>query len=200
MKKKVLLIMALAVLLSACSVYKTMMNLSRLQFKLESVSDFRLNGMNISDKSKLSDFGAMQIIQLTTSIAQNKLPVSFTVTVDAKNPNDGKGGFPATDITIKKFPWKLLINDKETISGVVSKPVKVPGVGQVQQIPIQVELNLLEFVQGNGVNDIVNLVLALGGKKSDPSKVKIVADPLLDTPIGEMRYPEPITIISKEFK
>ena len=74
-------------------------------------------GISISDKDQLSDFNVGEILQLTTSVASGDLPVSFTLNVKASNPNDGSGGYGATDITLKSFPWKLIINDKETISG-----------------------------------------------------------------------------------
>ncbi len=199
MRKKIVLLTVLVSLLASCSVYKTMMNISRLKFKLDGVSGFKLNGMDISDKTSLSDFGALQVVQLTSMIASGNLPVSFRVNIEAKNPNDGRGGFPPTDLTITDFPWKLYINDKETISGELSDPIKVPGVGQKKIIPIDVSLNLMKFISDNGIEDVINLVLKLGGQQADPTSLKIIAQPVLDTPIGEMQYPEPITIISKKF-
>lgn len=199
MKKKIVILIILAAMLSSCGVYRTMVNLSRLKFKLEGVSNFKLNGFSISDKASIRDFGAIRIIQLTSMVAKKQLPVSFTVNVEAKNPNDGKGGFPPSDIIIKEFPWKLFINDKETISGIVNGPIKVPGVGQAKVIPVNVSFDLFELLKGSGFSDVMNLALALGGKEADAAKLKIIAEPVLNTPIGEMKYPQPITIVSKEF-
>ena len=36
-----------------CSVYETMTNLSRLQFKVGNVNGFQINGISISGKSKI---------------------------------------------------------------------------------------------------------------------------------------------------
>lgn len=199
MTKKLIIIVLLTSLVLSCSVYKTMVNISRLKFKLSGVSDFHLNGMDISDKGTLKDFGAVQIFQLTGAIAKGEVPVSFNVIVEAKNPNDGNGGFPPTDITIKRFPWKLFINGKETISGSIDKPVEVPGVGKTNLIRFHAKLNLLKFIRTNGLGEVINLVLKLGGKKSDPTSLKIVAEPVLETPLGEMTYPEPVTIVSENY-
>jgi hypothetical protein len=176
-----------------------MMNISRLKFKLDNVTNFKLNGIEISDKTSLKDFGAIQVIQLTSLFAKGELPVSFTVNVETKNPNNGSGGFPPTDLTITDFPWKLLINDKETISGEISNPVRVPGVGEKKIIPVKVELDLMKVFKSGGFDDIINLVFSLGGKNNSPASLKIIASPVLDTPIGEMQYPEPITIVSQKF-
>ncbi len=199
MRKKILFITLLLSVVSACSVYQTMMNISRLKYKLKNVSNFRINGIDISGKSNLKDFGAMQVIQLTSLVAKGELPVSFTLNIEAQNPNDGSGGYPPTDITIREFPWKLYINDKETISGDITEPIKVPGVGEKVIIPLTAELNLLKFFKSNGFNDAVKLIFALGGKNSNPTHFKVVAQPVLDTPIGKMEYPVPVTIVSQEF-
>ncbi|RPJ02694.1 MAG: hypothetical protein EHM31_02725, partial [Candidatus Aminicenantes bacterium] len=42
-------------------------NLQRLKFKIGSVRDFRLLGLDISNKSKLSDFSATDILKVAQS-------------------------------------------------------------------------------------------------------------------------------------
>jgi hypothetical protein len=200
MKRKTLLIILLSgVLVGGCSLYKTAVNLTRLQFKLGNVNNFSLMGINISDKSKLSDLGAMEVMQLSTALLSKNIPVSFILNVEAKNPNSGNG-YGATDIYIKRFPWKLIINNKETARGDIQTPFKVPGVGGFTTIPIRVEFNLLKFFQDNSLNDVANLVFAIGGKKGSSSNLKLIAEPVLGTPIGDIKYPQPITIINKSFK
>jgi len=40
---------------------------------------------------------------LTAAIAKGSLPATFSINVEAVNPNDGKDGYPRTDINIQKF-------------------------------------------------------------------------------------------------
>ena len=92
--------------IGGCSIYKTIVNISKLQFKLTSVNNYKVSDITISDKNSINDFKATDLIKLTTSVAQGKFPVSFTLNVEAKNPNDGSGLTKAADISIKSFPME----------------------------------------------------------------------------------------------
>ncbi len=199
MRKIVLTSLVAVFIISGCSVLQTITNISRLKFKLDNVNSFTVNGIAISNKSKISDFGTFDIINLTTMLASGKMPVSFNVNVAAKNPNDGTGGYGASDVSLKSFAWDLYLNDKKTISGNIDKPVNVPGVGEATVIPLKIEMDLFQFFGDGGLNDILNLALKLGGKESAATNVKLVAQPVLGTVIGDLKYPEPITIVSTTF-
>lgn len=174
------------------------MNLSKLKFKLDSVNNFKVAGISINNKSKLSDFGTIDIVNLTSKVLSGDFPVSFTVNVLAQNPNKSKDANIA-DISLESFPWTLYINDKKTISGNISNPIKVPAVENTTQIPLEMSLDLKEFFSNDGLNDLVELALKLGGSQGSPSNLKIIAEPVLGTPVGNMSYPNPITIIDNTF-
>lgn len=182
-----------------CSIFQTITNLSRLKFKLGNVSAFRVNNIDISNKSSLSDLSPMELMSLTNIITKGQLPVSFVLNVDAKNPNDGTGGYPRTDATLKSFKWRLFIDDKETVSGDIDSPVIIPGTGEVSNIPIRVELDLLQFFKGEGFEKIGNLVLAIGGKQGNSSRITLYATPTISTVLGDIRYPGELKIIDKSF-
>lgn len=198
--KKILLLSALVMFtLTSCSIYKTITNLSRLQFKLGDVNGFNVSGIDISNKSKLADFSPLEIINISTTVASGKLPVSFTLNVEAKNPNDGTGGYAKTDATLKSFPWHLQIDNKETISGNIASPVSIPGTGEISLIPIQINFDLMEFIQGQGYESLVNLVLALGGQQGSAARLTLFADPTVSTMLGDINYPGELKIVDHSF-
>ncbi len=202
MKKKtkiVLLILIFGLSLTSCGVYNSLMNLSKLQYKLGSVNNFKVGNILINNKSKLSDFNTVDILNLTSKVASGDFPVSFTLNVLAKNPNQNTTSSSSSEITLQSFPWTLYIDGVKTISGNISNPVKVPSVKDATIIPLQISLDMLDFFKENGLSKIVNLALSLGGKKGSTSKIKIVAEPTLGTPLGNMTYPSPITIVDKTF-
>jgi len=199
MKKKILLIFFLFTFLSGCSVYNSLMNISKLKFKLDSVGNFKISNIAVTRKSSLKNFNALEFLKLTSEVAKGTLPVTFTLNVDAYNPNSVSSANQSTDITLESFPWKLFIDNKQTISGNISKPVVVPGKGGHSIIPLSISMNLMEFFKNSNLNSILNLALKLGGEKGSTSHIKIVADPVLGTPIGNLRYPEPLTIVDSEF-
>ncbi len=194
-----LLLAFLAIGLAQCSIYKTMVNISRLQFKLQSVQNFKVLNFSLNNKNSLKDFSPFDLIKLTSSLTKGELPVSFTLNVVAKNPNTGNG-FGSTDITIKNFPWQLYLNDKKVVEGELNNPITVPGMGEQKTFPLNVKFDILKIFKNKSLDEIINLALTIGGAKGSPSKLKLIAKPVLDTPIGEMSYPKPITIISKEFR
>lgn len=184
---------------AGCSVYQTFVNLSRLQFKLGEVGSFTLNGVNLSNKTSLSDFSASEILRISQAVANGSLPVSFVLNVQAKNPNDGTGGYPNTNATIDDFPWRLLINDKETISGGLNNPVTVPGTGQITVIPLRMNLDLVKFYQNKGYQDLINLALSIGGNKGSSSNLTIYAQPTVSTSLGPIKYPNELRIVNAQF-
>ena len=200
-KKKILIISLIAIFITSCGVYNSLMNLSKLKFKLGAVNNFKVGNIAVSNKSKLSDFGALDVLKLTSEVVSGNFPVTFTVNVLAKNPNSStNSGSDLSDISLKQFPWTLYINDKQTISGNISDPVQVAAVENATVIPLQMSLDLMDFFKDDGLNNLIDLALSLGGKSGSATKIKIVAEPLLGTPLGNMSYPTPLTIIDTSFK
>lgn len=197
--KKIILVSAVTLfMLSSCSIYNTITNFSKLKFKLDSVNDYKIANISVSEKSQLKDFNAFEILKLSGEFATGRLPVSFRLNVEVKNPNkaESSGG---VDITLKEFPWTLYIDDNETISGSIGSPVVIPGGIETEIIPLEIKLDLMKFFSNKNFDSILNLALKLSGGESSSSSIKLVASPKLGTPIGDMQYPEPITIVKHTF-
>ncbi|MBW7843739.1 MAG: hypothetical protein H3C40_13535 [Ignavibacterium sp.] len=199
MKKYFSIVIVLALVISGCSVYRTLTNLSRLQFKVGQVDGFEINGISISGKSKLSDFNPLDLINLSSAFAKGTLPASFVLNVEAKNPNDGTGGYQKSDATLQNFKWRLFLDDKETVSGELDKPVTVPGTGNVTTIPLRINLDLVKFFEDRGYESIVNLALALGGVKGSSSKVTLYATPTVSSAFGNITYPGELKLVDTQF-
>ena len=199
MKKIILLSIALLLTTSSCSMYETMVNLSRLQFKLGDVVNFTVGGINITNKRSVSDFSSVEVLKLTSALTSGKLPASFILNVEAKNPNDGSGGYPKTDATLKEFPWRLEIDEVETISGNIGAPVSVPGTGEITNIPLTMNIDLIEFFGNKGYDNLLNLALALGGQQGSSSKLSLYATPTVSSPLGDIKYPGELKIVEQSF-
>jgi len=182
-----------------CSVYETLTNVSRLKFKVGAVNGFQISGVSVSGKSKLADFGAIDLLKLTSGFAQGSLPASFVLNVDAKNPNDGTGGYKKSDATIQNFKWRLFLDDKETISGELDQPLTIPGTGEVSTIPLKINIDLMKFFKDKGYESIVNLALALGGAQGSSSKITVYATPTVSSPFGNITYPGELKLVDTEF-
>lgn len=182
-----------------CSVYETLTNVSRLKFKVGTVNGFELNGISFSGKSKLADFNALDAIKLTAAFTKGSLPASFILNVEAKNPNDGTGGYRKSDATIQNFKWRLFLDDKETISGELDEPLTIPGTGEISTIPLKINIDLMKFFKDKGYESIVNLALALGGVQGSSSKITLYATPTVSSPFGNITYPGELKLVDTEF-
>lgn len=193
-----------AVTLAGCAtlgeIAGVMINLQRLKFRVSGVDGFSLAGIGIARKQKVEDFSVLDAFKLMKAFNDRRLPASFTLDVEARNPNDGSGGSTRTVSTLTSFEWRLLIDNKPTVSGNIEKPVEIPGTGQAATIPLSISLDLVEFFKEKGYDDLLNLALALGGAKSDISRISLDAQPRVSTPLGEITYPGRITVVSREFR
>ena len=199
MKKLLLISISILLITSSCSMYETMVNLSRLKFKLGDVVNFTVGGINITNKKSLQDFNPLEVVNLTSVIASGKLPASFTLNVEAKNPNDGTGGYKKSDATLQNFKWRLFLDDKETISGDIDQPIAIPGTGDVTTIPLRINLDLIKFFKDRGYESIINLALALGGNQGSSSKVTLYATPTVSSPFGNITYPGELKLVDTQF-
>jgi len=175
-------------------------NLQRLKFRLSGVSGFTLAGINISRKRSLSDITLGDGFRLMQAFRSRRLPAGFILNIEAINPNDGTGGSTNTVSTLTSFDWRLLIDDRPTISGDLERPIEIPGTGRSAFFPLRMEIDLVEFFGDRGYEDLLDLALALGGQRSDISRLALDAQPRVSTPIGEIYWPGRITIIDRDFR
>jgi hypothetical protein len=201
MKKYILYFVILcAIVWGGCaSITDAVTNAQRLQWKLGSVSGMNVSGVNVSNISSLSGISALDIVRLTSAVGSGKLPASFTLNLLAKNP-EGQGGAKNSTDVIKSVAWRLLIDNAETVSGNVGGPVTIPGVGQTSTIPVAINIDLMQFFQNQGLTNLVELALGIGGKSGSPARLSLKIQPTIDTFLGAITYPGEITVIDKEFR
>ncbi|HOW44170.1 MAG TPA: hypothetical protein PK919_03235 [Candidatus Aminicenantes bacterium] len=195
---------AAALLLQGCAelgdIARALTSLKRLQFRLDGVSDFTMAGVALGPKSQPADFSVEDGVRLLAAFKERQLPARFLLNVEARNPNDGTEGTTRTVSTLTRFDWRLLIDGKPTVSGGIDRAIEIPGSGQTTALPLRVELDLYEFFGQGGYRDLLELALALGGRNGDIRRVALEARPSVSTPLGEIAWPEPITIVSHEFR
>jgi len=197
----------LAVILTAfafmnfgCSgVMDAITNIQRLQFKLDRVTSMKVANVPLSNFSSISSIGVLDAANLLAAFTSGKLPVSFTLNVLAKNPNDGTGGTKQSSAVIENLAWRLFIDNNETINGNVGN-ISVPGVGTSINIPIGMSFDLLKFFTNGSYTDLINLALALGGQNGSSSRVTLKVKPTVRTVIGPITYPGEFDVIDREFR
>ena len=177
--------------LSGCQTLRQVAGLRNVDFALSSVNQLELAGVPLQRVQSYEDLRATDVARLAAAIAQNRLPVAFDLNVAAENPQDNP-----TDARMLELDWTLFIQDRETISGVLDREFVLPR-GEVTTIPLQIRLDLVEFF-GQDLQNLVELALSLSGQGGAPTNVRLEAMPTIQTPVGPLRYPQPITIVARD--
>jgi hypothetical protein len=180
----------LGMTLSSCTALREVTNLRNVNFSIDRVAQPRLAGIDISDVESYSDVGASDMLRLSASIADGRLPLSFRLHLNAENPSSN-----SMNARMTQMDWTLLLSDRETISGTFDREVVLPP-GEPTDVPIDVEVDLVRFFDNN-LRDLVDLALAVGGE-GEAQNVKLQARPTIRTAVGPMEYPGEITIVNKD--
>lgn len=198
-----ILVTAIALMIGGCSflrqVSDTMDNLKRLEYKLGKVGSFRLAGVSLSNKTKISDLSLSDGLKLTSAFASRRLPAEFILNVEARNPNEGTSGNNNPNASITSFDWRLLIDDVPTVAGNIASPVTVPGKGETAIIPLTINIDMFEFFGNRGYDKIIDLALAIAGTGSS-AQLKLDAKPAVNISGISLVYPGRLTIVEHEFR
>ena len=182
---------AFTVLLAGCATLQQLAALRDVDFSVDRVSGVRLAGIDLTGVRSHSDLGITDAGRLALAVSQRELPMDFRVHLTALNPEDN-----SVDARLVRLDWTLFLQGRETLSGVFADETLLPR-GQPTDVPISVSLDLIDFFEGSA-RDLLDLALAVSGQGGAPTEVTLRAVPTVNTALGPIRYPEPITIVSRE--
>jgi hypothetical protein len=178
-------------LTGGCATLQQVVALRQVDFAIDHVSEVRLAGIDLTAKRSYADLSIAEGATLLGAAASNDLPLAFTLHLSALNPADN-----TVSARLVRMRWTMFLEEQETISGTVEQEYVFPP-GEPQDLPIAIELNLTEFFQRNA-RDLVELALNLAGQGGEPKTVTLRAVPTIQTALGPIQYPQPITIVSRE--
>lgn len=198
-KVSIVLITVMVFTFAGCGIVQSLMNLSRLQFKLQGVSQISIAGVPLLGKKSLSDLNVFEIAKVTESFFKGSLPLTFTLNLMALNPNDGTGGSSKTDAQLKSLPFRFVVDNRELVRGNIKSPVTIPGTGQTAVLPLDMSVDLLQVIKDQGYESLLNLALQVSGVGSGSSTVQLFAKPVVSTILGDISAPEEIRIVDATF-
>ncbi len=157
-----------------------------VRFHITGVSDVSLGGVDLNYVKAPGDLSASDLLALTASTGRGTLPLELTLHVAADNPESN----PSAVLT--RLEWTLQIEGRDAGSGVFSDPVELPaGVTTDIAVPLQVDVQPL---LGAEARDDVARILGDIGAGGGPLRLRLLARPVVETPYGTIRYPDPIVI------
>jgi len=183
------LLFAATLLLPGCQTIRELAALRSVDFDFGQVGDVRLAGIDLANVHSIGDLGILDGARIAAAVAERKLPLTFTVGVLGTNPESN-----ATTARLIRLDWSLFLDETQTVSGVVDGPIALPP-GETVKIPVGVALDLFEFFD-RSAGDLVKLAGGLTGVSDQATRIRIQATPTVDTPLGPIRYPEPVSIVN----
>lgn len=192
MKKTFILsfFVATLVTLSSCDILEQasqVANLTKCEFRLKSVDQMRLAGVNIQQVDQLSDLNFIDAAKITAAATSGNLPLNFTLNVEAKNPNSATAG-------LNRLEWILLIDDIQMVSGVNEQNVQIAANGGTSVIPLTIGVNLKEALKGKSADAIANFGLNLAGAGNKPTRITLKAKPSILVNGRSIAYPGYLTV------
>lgn len=180
----------LASSIAGCTALREVSNLRKAQFAIDRVSNPRLAGVNLSGLESYQDLRSIDVLRLGSSLSEGKLPMAFTLNLEVTNPSSN-----SANARLTAMDWTLLLKDKETVAGRFEQEVILPP-GEPKNVAVQVELDLVRFFEDN-LQGLVNLASAIV-ENEPPQTVKLRVQPTVNTSLGPIEYPSPITVVSKQ--
>lgn len=167
------------------------LNLKNCNFDVSGVDNINMLGMNLSKGMDKSNLNATQLLKVTNSLLNKKLPVTFDVNLNVDNPN-------SIAATLGKMDYIISLNNKEVISSTMSNGFSIPA-NSTGKVSIPISTDLFQLFSGETADAILNLAFKLAGAKSDPVNLGVKVKPYIKVNNQSLAYPDFITI-NKELK
>ena len=162
------------------------LNLKNCEFDVNGINDINMLGINISRNMSLGDLTAAQVINVTNSLMNKKLPVTFNVNIDVDNPN-------SIAASLGKMDYIIALNNKQVISSTFTQGFNIPA-NSKGKISIPISTDLFQLFSGETKDAILNLAFKLAGAKSDPVNLGVKVKPYIKVNNQSLAYPDFITI------
>jgi len=184
---KLLLIATISILISltSCDVMKQVSqinNLTKCDFRLESVQQLNLAGINVQNVKQISDLNMFDVAKLASAVGSQQFPLDFTLNIAAKNPNTSDAGMTRID-------WILLIDDMEMTRGILDKQVTIPANNGIATIPLQMHIDLKEALSGKSADAVINFGMNLAGTGNKPTRFTLQMKPTITVGGFPITYP-----------
>lgn len=162
-------------------------NLATCEFRIRSVENIDLMGVNIQHVKSLKDLGISDAARIMAGFASPVFPLSLQLNLEGRNPNASPAG-------MSRLEWILFIDDIQMTSGILEKPFVIPANNGSAIIPVMVAMDLKQAMSGKSFEALLNFSLNLAGMGIQPTRFKIKIKPVIMVGKTPVSYPGFITV------
>ena len=169
-----------------CAAASQLAALRQVEFRFDHIGSPRVADVPLDRIRSYSDLSVTDAARIGVAVTSGEVPMDLTVHVTGRNPESN-----SVTARLVAMDWAYLVDDREAVSGRLTDPVSFEP-GAAQDIPLRVRLELMEVFDERG-RDLVEVALALAGQGSGSHRVAFRIAPTVDTPLGPVQYPVPIS-------
>lgn len=182
MKRKQIAFLALCILLiSGCRQWRELKNFTKCQFRMTTVEDINLAGVNVQNVRSYKDLRMTDATRLITAFASGNMPLNLTLNIEVKNPNKQTAA-------MNRMLWILYIDDVEMVQGALDQRVAI-GPESTNRLPLRISFNLKQVLQKEKREKVVNFGMNLAGAGNRPSRIGLKVKPSIMVGKKAINYP-----------
>lgn len=189
--KKIIAVAILFATLTSCSILSELTALSKCEFSFHSAQDPVLAGIDVMRVQNYSDLTFLDGQRIVSNILQKRLPFGITANVEVRNPG-------VVTAALNYIEWIAFIDDVQISTGRIDQRVEIPGNGGVALVPIRIESDLFQYLQGDNPRTMLNFALNLVDAGGQPTRLSMKIKPSVYVGSTLVPYPDYFTI-SKSF-
>ena len=133
------------------------------------------------------DLGATDVARLGLAVAGRDVPFEVTVHVTGTNPASNQ-----VTARMVALDWAYVVDERQIITGTLDQELRFPP-GEPVDVPVAVGFNLARAFEGDA-RTLFETAVALSGQGPSTHDVTLRVRPTIDTSLGPIQYPEPISI------
>ena len=169
-----------------CAAASQLAALRQVEFRVDPLSAPAVAAIPLDRVHTYTDLTAADLARLGMAVTYGALPMDLTVHVSGRNPESN-----SVTARLVAMDWAYLVDGREAVSGRLTDPVSFAP-GAAEDIPLHVQFDLMQAFDERG-RDLVEVALALAGQGSGSHRVTFRVAPTVDTPLGPIQYPVPIS-------
>jgi LEA14-like dessication related protein len=189
--KNLLVLFIIGTTFMSCDVLSGVASFVNCKYEFAGFSNPSVAGINLSNINNVNNLNAASMLKLTAGILSGSLPLSFTVNINATNPN-------STTAQIAGLDWGIDLNSTNVLSGTLNHSISVPGNGGQTVIPLTVQTDLLQLFKGESKENIMSFINHLLNTGEGSSNVAIRIRPAIM--VGGQKLTTGFITLSKSLK
>jgi LEA14-like dessication related protein len=180
-------VLLVAISENSCNFLKEISTLGKCEFRVTTLEDPEIAGVDVSQIRSFTDLNLVDMGIISASMLKGDLPLSFTLNVEARNPNPAMAA-------LNSLEYLAFIDDVEVARGNLDRRIEIPASGGVTTIPLRLSTDLIDILKKDSRQALVNFGLNLADAGNRPTRVSIKVKPTILVGAMEINYPGYFTV------